>query len=54
MELNATGIHLIFAELKQNVVEKVERYGLLETLERRHFYPTLDVAVEEFRRETNK
>ena len=50
-ELNAAGIHLIFAELKQRVVEKVERYGLLETLERRHFYPTLEVAVEEFHRE---
>jgi MFS superfamily sulfate permease-like transporter len=53
-ELNAAGMHLIFAELKQHVIEKVESYGLLETLDRRHFYPTLDVAVEEFRRETNK
>ena len=50
-ELNAAGIHLIFAELKRHVVEKVESYGLLETLDRRHFYPTIEVAVEEFQRE---
>jgi high affinity sulfate transporter 1 len=50
-ELNAADIHLIFAELKTHVVEKVERYGLLETLDRRHFYPTIEVAVEEFQRE---
>jgi high affinity sulfate transporter 1 len=53
-ELNAVGIHLIFAELKTHVVEKVESYGLLETLDRRHFYPTIEVAVEEFRREVQK
>ena len=50
-ELNAAGIHLVFAELKTHVVEKVERYGLLETIDRRHFYPTIEVAVEEFQRE---
>jgi high affinity sulfate transporter 1 len=49
-ELNAAGIHLIFAELKSHVVEKVESYGLLETLDRRHFYPTIEVAIEEFQR----
>jgi high affinity sulfate transporter 1 len=51
-ELNAAGIHLVFAELKSHVVEKVESYGLLETIDRRHFYPTIEVAVEEFQRET--
>jgi hypothetical protein len=30
---------------------QVEYYGLLETIDRRHFYPTIEVAVEEFRRE---
>jgi high affinity sulfate transporter 1 len=52
-ELNAAGIHLIFAELKHHVVEKVESYGLLETIDRRHFYPTIEVAVEEFKREVD-
>ena len=50
-ELNAAGTHLVFAELKRHIVEKVERYGLMETLDRRHFFPTIDVAVEAFQRE---
>ena len=51
LELNAAGIHLVFAELKESVREKIERYGLLETIDRRHFFPTIEVAVEEFQRE---
>jgi high affinity sulfate transporter 1 len=51
LELNAAGIHLVFAELKDSVKEKIERYGLLETIDRRHFYPTIEAAVEEFQRE---
>jgi high affinity sulfate transporter 1 len=51
LELNAAGIHLIFAELKESVKERIERYGLLETIDRRHFYPTIEVVVEEFRRD---
>ena len=51
LELNAAGIHLVFAELKDSVQEKIERYGLLETIDRRHFYPTIEIAVEEFQRE---
>ena len=47
-ELTASGIHLVFAELKDPVREKIERYGLLDTIDRRHFYPTLEVAVEAF------
>ncbi len=50
-ELNAAGIHLIIAELKDHVREKVVRYGLLDTIDHRHFYPTIEVAVEEFHRE---
>jgi MFS superfamily sulfate permease-like transporter len=50
-ELNASGIHLVFAELKDPVREKIQRYGLLDTIDRRHFYPTLEVAVEEFNHE---
>jgi high affinity sulfate transporter 1 len=51
LELNAAGIHLVFAELKDSVREKIERYGLLETIDRRHFYPTIEVAVEQFQQE---
>jgi MFS superfamily sulfate permease-like transporter len=51
LELNAAGIHLVFAELKDSVKAKIEHYGLLETIDRRHFFPTIEVAVEEFQRE---
>ena len=47
-DLNARNIHLIFAELKDPVKDNIIRYGLLETIERRHFFPTLEVAVEAF------
>jgi len=48
-DLNARSIHLIFAEMKDPVKDRVIRYGLLETIEHRHFFPTIDVAVEAFK-----
>lgn len=53
LELNAAGIHLIFAELRDSVKEKIERYGLLDTIDRRHFFPTIDGVVDEFQREAH-
>jgi MFS superfamily sulfate permease-like transporter len=53
-ELNAAGIHLVIAELKDHVREKIERYGLLDTIDQRHFYPSLEIAVEEFNREVQQ
>jgi len=50
-ELNARHVHLVFAELKDPVKDKMVRYGLLETIDSRHFYPTLESAVEAFREE---
>jgi len=47
-ELNAADIHLIFAELKTPIKEKIVLYSLLDTIEERHFYPTVEVAVEAF------
>jgi high affinity sulfate transporter 1 len=44
-ELNAAGIHMAFAEMRQRIQDLVLRYGLLETLDRDHFYPTLDAAL---------
>ena len=41
-ELNAQGIHLAFAELRSRLQEQALRYGLMETLDHDHFYPTLD------------
>jgi high affinity sulfate transporter 1 len=50
--LNAEGISLIFAELKDPVRDKIERYGLTRTIDPRHFFPTIEAAVTAFRMET--
>jgi high affinity sulfate transporter 1 len=51
-ELNDRGISLVFAELKDPVRRKIERYGLTRTIDPRHFYPTVEAAVAAFRDET--
>ena len=51
-ELNARGISLVFAELKDPVRRKIERYGLTRTIDPRHFFPTIGAAVKAFRHET--
>jgi MFS superfamily sulfate permease-like transporter len=48
-ELNAAGIHLAFAEMRQRIQEHALAYGLFETLDRDHFYPTLDAALAAIR-----
>ncbi len=44
-ELNAQGIHLAFVELRGRLQDLVYRYGLFETLDRDHFYDTIDEAL---------
>ncbi len=51
-ELNERGTHLVFAELKDPVREKLERYELIGPLHPEHFFPTLEAAVDTFRGET--
>jgi high affinity sulfate transporter 1 len=51
-ELNDRGISLVFAELKDPVRRKIERYGLTRTIDPGHFYPTVEAAVAAFREET--
>ncbi|HUA45228.1 MAG TPA: sulfate permease [Solirubrobacteraceae bacterium] len=51
-ELNAAGISLVFAELKEPVRTKLERYELIGPLNPVHFFPTLDAAVQKFREQT--
>jgi len=51
-ELNAAGTSLVFAELKDPVRDKLERYELIGPLDPYHFFPTLEGAVEQFRRES--
>ena len=53
LELNAAGIHLVFAKLKDSVRRKMKRYGLMDTIERRHFFPTIEAAVEKYQREVH-
>ncbi len=50
--LNARGISLVFAELKDPVRRKIERYGLTRTIDPHHFFPTVGAAVAAFRDET--
>ena len=47
--LNERGISLVFAEMKDPVREKIERYGLTRTIDPAHFFPTLDEAIAAFR-----
>jgi high affinity sulfate transporter 1 len=50
--LNAQGTSLVFAELKDPVRRKIERYGLTRTIDPRHFFPTTDAALAAYRKQT--
>ena len=39
--LNERGISLVFAEMKDPVRKKIDRYGLTRTIDPAHFFPTL-------------
>ena len=45
VELNAAGRHLAFVELRSRLQDLVQRYGLFETLDRDHFYPSIETAL---------
>jgi len=47
--LNAQGISLVFAELKDPVRRKIERYELTRTIDPAHFFPTIGAAAAAFR-----
>jgi high affinity sulfate transporter 1 len=44
-ELNDQGVHMAFVEMRTRVRELVQGYGLLETLDRDRFYPTLESGL---------
>ncbi|MGC0343367.1 SulP family inorganic anion transporter [Streptomyces sp. SLBN-8D4] len=50
--LNERGMSLVFAELKDPVRRKIERYELTRTIDPAHFYPTLEAAVAAYRAQT--
>ncbi len=49
VELNSQGVHLAFAGMRTRLQDLTQRYGLFETLDQDHFYPTLDAALEAVR-----
>ncbi|MFI6676196.1 SulP family inorganic anion transporter [Kribbella sp. NPDC050470] len=50
--LNARGVSLVFAEMKDPVRAKIERYELTRTIDPAHFLPTLDDAVAQYIQQT--
>ena len=44
-ELNAKGVHLAFVELRTRLHDLVHDYGLFETLDRDHFYDSIEEAL---------
>jgi MFS superfamily sulfate permease-like transporter len=51
-DLNARGISLVFAEMKDPVRTKIDRYELTQTIDPDHFFPTLTQAIKAFQRQT--
>ena len=45
-ELNARGTHIAFVEMRTRLQDLTRHYGLFETLDRDHFYPTVKSALE--------
>lgn len=50
LELNAQGVHLAFVEMRSRLQALVVEYGLHETLDRDHFYPSIDAALADIAR----
>jgi MFS superfamily sulfate permease-like transporter len=48
-ELAQRGIELAFAEMKDPVKDRLERYGLQKRIGREFFFPTVGVAVKAYR-----
>jgi high affinity sulfate transporter 1 len=44
-ELNAKGVHLAFVELRSRLRDLVHDYGLFQTLDREHFYGSIEEAL---------
>jgi MFS superfamily sulfate permease-like transporter len=45
IELNEQGVHIAFVELRSRLHHLVHRYGLFATLDRDHFYDSIDEAL---------
>ena len=51
-DLNSRGISLVFAEMKDPVRRKIDRYQLTRTIDAGHFFPTVDDAVDAYQATT--
>jgi high affinity sulfate transporter 1 len=51
-DLRDRGIRLVFAEMKDPVRDRIERYGLNDTIGEDGFFPTITQAVKAFQRDT--
>jgi high affinity sulfate transporter 1 len=51
-DLDAIGIQLVFAEMKDPVRTKLDRYELTRAIEPHHFFPTLHSALDAFQERT--
>ena len=47
-----TTLLVVFAELKDPVREKIERYGLTRTIDPHYFFPTIGAAIAAYRDQT--
>jgi high affinity sulfate transporter 1 len=45
-ELNEKQVHMAFVEMRSRLQDLVKRYGLFQTLDRDHFYPTIEAALK--------
>jgi high affinity sulfate transporter 1 len=50
--INVKGVSLVFAEMKDPVRRKIERYGLTRTIDPNHFFPTIQAAVDAYQLQT--
>jgi MFS superfamily sulfate permease-like transporter len=44
-QLNEQGVHLAFVEMRDRLAELLLRYGLFDTLDRDHFYDSVEEAL---------
>ena len=51
-EMNDAGIHMAFVEMRSRLQDLVQKYGLFETLDRDHFYPSIETALTAIADET--
>ena len=45
LELNSAGIHLAFVEMRKRLQDLTRQYGLMDSVDRQNFYPTIEAAL---------